>query len=507
MTNVAPLQVPVTLAQLEAALADVGARLVGGKLAFDTLVLDVTQDSRLVRPGSLFVARRGQRTDGTKLAGDALKKGAVAVLCERGAVDVEPRLEVSDLARAFGLAAHTVHGRPSEALAVLGVTGTNGKTTTACLLESALSALGARPARLGTLGFSVDGELRSGTLTTPQADDVARFMAEARALGATHFVMEVSSHALDQKRVAGVRFAVGAFTNLTLDHLDYHGSMDAYGAAKRRLFTEHAPERAVIDVDDAFGAELARAVDGALTVSRSADGVEATVRVSSFTQDRDGLAAELVVGERRLSLRSRLVGLHNLDNLLVALGCLLALGYAPDEAVRAVSEAPPVPGRLERCDGSRDDVMVLVDYAHTPDAVERALAAVSGLTRGRLWCVFGCGGDRDRGKRPLMGRAAGRGASRVIVTSDNPRSEDPSRIIEDILPGLVDASAEVTVELERGAAIEQAILGADAGDVVLVLGKGHENYQLIGDRVLEFDDRVQSRAALERRRLARGGAG
>jgi UDP-N-acetylmuramoyl-L-alanyl-D-glutamate--2,6-diaminopimelate ligase len=505
MTN-ARLQNPVTLAELEIELAAAGVRLIAGEALRDARVLDVTQDSRHVKAGSLFVARRGAKSDGTKFASEALAKGAAAVLCEAGATTAEPRLEARDLTLAYGLAAHRVHGRPSETLRVVGVTGTNGKTTTACLIESALFGLGARPARLGTLGFAIDGVTRGGTLTTPQADDVARFMAEARDAGATHFVMEVSSHALDQGRVLGVQFAVGAFTNLTQDHLDYHGTMDAYGAAKRRLFTDLRPAHAVLNVDDAYGAELSREVDGALTVSRAAERGDVAVLAQSFTQGREGLSAELLVRGDCVQLRSRLVGLHNLDNLLVALGCLVGLGYAPAAAARALGDATAVPGRLERCDAAEDDVLVLVDYAHTPDALERALQAVSGLTERHLVCVFGCGGDRDRGKRPLMGRAAGALASRVIVTSDNPRSEEPSRIIDDILPGLEGARAHVTVQVDRAAAIEEAILGAEPGDVVLLAGKGHETYQLIGDRTLDFDDRVEARKALARRRAARGGA-
>ncbi len=494
--------VPATLATLERELAVAGARLVAGGENVDAPIGDVTQDSRRAGAGALFVARRGGKVDGASFAKEVLSRGAAGVLCEPGATDEVPRLEVTDLSLAFALAAHHVHGRPSESLAVVGVTGTNGKTTTACLLEHALAALGARPARLGTLGFSINGEVRGGTLTTPQVDDVARFMAEARDGGSTHFVMEVSSHALDQRRVLGVRFAVAAFTNLTQDHLDYHASMEAYGAAKRRLFTELAPAHSVINVDDAYGADIAREVTSALSVGREAE--NAKLRVLSFSQSRDGLRAELSLDGKTFSLSSRLVGLHNLDNLLLALGCLISLGYGPEAAAGGLSEAPSVPGRLERCDGPGDDVIVLVDYAHTPDALSRAIAAVRGLTSGDLICVFGCGGDRDRTKRPLMGRVAGELASRVIVTSDNPRSEEPARIIEDILPGLEGSQARVFVDVDRASAIATAIREARAGDVVLLAGKGHETYQLIGSRVLDFDDRVEAKRALEGRRRAGG---
>jgi UDP-N-acetylmuramoyl-L-alanyl-D-glutamate--2,6-diaminopimelate ligase len=464
-------------------------------------VRGVRHYSRAVVPGDLFCARSGGRVDGASFAADAVAKGAVAILAEHGAAlpaSSVPVLRVADARRALGAAAELVYGYPSRALALVGVTGTNGKTTTTLLLEHALRALGARPGRLGTLGFAFGDELDEGTLTTPEADDVSRALRSVVDRGGTHFVMEVSSHALSLARADALRFRVAAFTNLTQDHLDFYPSMREYGAAKARLFTELAPAHSVINVDDAFGLELARAVPGALTTGRSE---AATLRVLESTIDARGVSARLATPSGpEVTLSSRLIGEHNLENLSTALGVLLELGFAPADAARVLETAPPAPGRLERCDTEGDDVAVLVDYAHTPDALERVLAALRRVSNAELVCVFGCGGDRDPKKRPKMGRAAARGADRVILTSDNPRSEDPSAIVRDVEPGLREGGAVATIELDRTRAIESAILGAPAGAVVLVAGKGHETYQIIGSEKLPFDDRVVARRALAARR-------
>lgn len=503
MTSPQPLQQGRTLAELEQLLRSAGARLLGAAETRALRVTDVVQDSRRVTPGALFVARAGTATTGARYVEEARSRGAVAVLSEPGSVASEPRLEVDDLALGWALAAHEVFGRPSEVLPVVGVTGTNGKTTVACLLEHALAELGGRPARLGTLGFFLAGEKRSETLTTPQADDLARHLAEAARAGASHLVMEVSSHALAQGRALGVRFAVAAFTNLTQDHLDFHGTLDAYAAAKGKLFTELSPEQRVLNVDDPWGARWAEESaepSRDLRVS-SKPGGEGDITVEELDASATGLRALVRVRGERVELSSRLVGAHNLENLLVALGCLVALGYPADRAARALGGAPGAPGRLERCDGEGDDVVVLVDYAHTPDALERCLQAVRALGA-RVTCVFGCGGDRDRSKRPLMGEAAVRHAARVVVTSDNPRTEDPERIIDDIRPGLASApeGVEIAIEPDRSRAIERAILEAAPGEIVVLAGKGHETYQILGDRVIDFDDRVVARGVLETRR-------
>jgi len=465
-------------------------------------VRGVRQDSRAIRPGDLFCARTGGRLDGAAFVADAVARGAVAVLAERGrdlpAASV-PVLRVSDSRRAIGVAAECVYGHPSRSLALVGVTGTNGKTTTTALIEHALRTLGARPGRLGTLGFAFGDQKDEGSLTTPEADDVSRTLASVVNRGGTHFVMEVSSHALSLSRVDALSFRVAAFTNLSQDHLDFYPSMAEYGAAKARLFADLRPQSAVINVDDAFGAALAERHRGPLiTTGRSP---AATLRVLEAALDVRGITARVATpagGE--VTLRSRLLGEHNLENLSTALGVLIALGFEPDLAADALTAAPQVPGRLERCDEDIDPVRVLVDYAHTPDALERVLATLRRVTAGELVCVFGCGGDRDPKKRPLMGAAAARGADRVVVTSDNPRSEDPAAIVRDIEPGLGQGTARAVVELDRERAIELAIDEAAPGATVLVAGKGHETYQIIGSERRAFDDRVVARKALVVRR-------
>jgi UDP-N-acetylmuramoyl-L-alanyl-D-glutamate--2,6-diaminopimelate ligase len=360
-----------------------------------------------------------------------------------------------------------------------------------------LTAAGARPARLGTLGFEMGGQTFGVTLTTPEADDIARCLLQVQERGGSHLVMEVSSISLVQERVSGLRFKTAAFTNLTQDHLDFHGTLEAYAEAKAELFTRLLPEMSVVHVGDAFGRKLAgRVRSGLLTVARK----DADVWASESELSARGIRATIVTPQGECELQSSLVGEHNLENLLVSLGVLLSLGQAPEVAARGLSGAPQVPGRLERCEGPDDDVLVAVDYAHTPDALTRVLAAVRALGQGRVLCVFGCGGDRDPKKRAPMGEAVGRGADYAYVTSDNPRSEAPEAIVAAIVPGLTAAAATYEVELDRRAAIETAILSAGAGDIVLIAGKGHEDYQIVGAEKRHFDDREEARRALALRR-------
>jgi UDP-N-acetylmuramoyl-L-alanyl-D-glutamate--2,6-diaminopimelate ligase len=493
-----PATAEVSLLDVGLALAAFAPRLEGDGAV---RVAGVRQDSRSIEPGDLFVARPGERSNGLNFVPEALKRGAAALLVEHGTdarVFGVPVLEVRDVRRAIGFAAERVYGRPSKKLALVGITGTNGKTTTSVLLEHALTALGARTARLGTLGFSFENERTDGQLTTPEADDISRLIASVAGAGGTHFVMEVSSHALSLARVDALQFRVAAFTNLTQDHLDFYASMAEYGAAKARLFAELSPGASVIATDAEFGNDLARRAKGrVLTTGRVST---ASVRPVSATLDALGVHADVTTPSGDARLESRLVGEHNLENLLTALGVLVELGYAPGDAARALGSAPPVPGRLERCDDDADDIRVLVDYAHTPDALARVLAAVHAITRGELSCVFGCGGDRDPGKRPQMGAAVGRGAERAILTSDNPRSEDPAAIAAQVEAGLRGESARYEIELDRARAIERAVLEARAGDSVLIAGKGHEPYQIVGTERRAFDDRVEARRALALRR-------
>ena len=504
----------MTLIELERALSGLGAVLDcdGRDRAASIALHGVRHDSRAVRPGDVFVARQGTTSDGARHAGEAVSRGAVALIAERAAalaaLDV-PVLWVDDARRALAHAAERVYGSPSRALPLVGITGTNGKTTTAVLVGDALARLGARPAVLGTLGVSFDGVTREGRHTTPEADDISRLASAVHARGGTHLVMEVSSHALSQQRVAALSFAVAAFTNLSQDHLDFHGSMERYGAEKARLFSELSPRRTVINIDDAFGRALAARAGGeSLTVSRRG---EADLALTTESSGAHGIEATLSLRGRasapasQVKLASRLIGEHNLENLLVALGILVQLDFPIELAAEALGQAPAAPGRLERCDGPDDDLIVVVDYAHTPDALSRVLSALRPLTTNKLWCVFGCGGDRDPGKRPQMGRAVAEAADVAIVTNDNPRSEPPETIAEAIVPPLRERGIRHRVVLDRALAIDAAVLEAAPGDCVLVAGKGHENYQIFAEGQLAFDDRVEARRALERRR-ARGKA-
>jgi UDP-N-acetylmuramoyl-L-alanyl-D-glutamate--2,6-diaminopimelate ligase len=350
---------------------------------------------------------------------------------------------------------------------------------------------------LGTLGFSFGGELQPSNLTTPEADQVSRFLAHVRDNGGTHCVLEASSHALVQHRLDGLRIDVAAYTNLTQDHLDFHGDLQRYGQAKARLFRELQPRASVIHTRDHFGQLLAAEFPNAIRVGTAFD---CAVRPVTVTVDQSGISGKVQVPGGTAQLSSPLVGQHNLENILVVLGIISAAGFDARKVASELAHAPAVPGRFERCDGPGDDVTVLVDYAHTPDALVRVLQALKALGKGRLICVFGCGGDRDPVKRPLMGEAAGQLADYVIVTNDNPRSEDPERIANAVMTGVKRTKGVHEMILDRAQAIERAIRLAQPKDCVLLAGKGHEDYQIIGNTKHHFDDREVARAALARRR-------
>lgn len=488
-----------------------GARLVGvgGESA---RVRGVRQDSRTVEPGDLFVARAGERTDGTRFIGDAVRRGATALVCQpgQGGAFELPRIEVEDVRGAIALAARAVYGDPTAAMDVVGITGTNGKTTTAALTRAALTAVGGSVGVVGTLGVQFRGSTRPTAHTSPEADELMRIAKGLRDDGATHLVMEVSSIALAAARVLGVRFRVAALTNLSQDHLDYHGTMAAYAASKRRLFTEFDVPAVALNVDDPFGAELVPLVAGARLARTSAKAdtarSDAELIARSVTASEMGQRIEVETPAGRVVVDSHLVGAHNVENVLTALSICWLLDVDLTAAAEGLSQPLSVAGRMERCDSpGQDDVVVIVDYAHTPDALARVLRSVQGIGRGRVICVFGCGGDRDADKRPQMGAAAGRLADHCIVTNDNPRSESPQTIADQIRPGLDEVGARYEVELDRRRAIHRAIAMAVAGDVVVVAGKGHEPYQIVGERTLSFDDRAEARAALLERRGASGG--
>lgn len=503
----------LTLTELFDALQAFTPELVGSGRA---RVLDVCQDSREVKPGALFVARRGQHSDGTRFVEAAIGAGAVAVLAERG-TPVRwgvPTVLVDDVRRAIGFAAEAVHHEPSRSLSLIGITGTNGKTTTASLLRQCLEQLGHATLQIGTLGFEFAGEHRPGQLTTPEADAVSRALAAARDRGASCAVMEVSSHALEQRRVDALHFDVAAFTNLTQDHLDYHGTLADYGAAKARLFRELRPRHVVLDVDDAFGRALFSELEQrgqrapgarAIAVGR---GPAAHVRCERAELTPAGTELRFHTPAGEVEFHTALVGDHDVDNWLVVAGVLHALGFELERLVQIAPAVRPAPGRLERCETAADDVVVLVDYAHTPDALERVLRSarrIAETTGGQLWCVFGCGGDRDRGKRPLMGRLAVTFADRVIVTNDNPRTESPGDIAAEIESGMRDTPGAYSVSLDREEAIACAVRSASSKDVIVIAGKGHEDYQIIGEQRLPFDDRAVARRALAARRQERHG--
>ncbi|HEU4449794.1 MAG TPA: UDP-N-acetylmuramoyl-L-alanyl-D-glutamate--2,6-diaminopimelate ligase [Gaiellaceae bacterium] len=460
-----------------------------------TRVTDLAYDARAVVPGCLFVCVPGRRADGHDFAPAAVERGAAALVVERPLALPVPQLVVADARAAMALAADAFFGYPTRELEVAGVTGTNGKTTTAFLLYSILAAAGRRPGLLGTVEMRIGGERRAVTRTTPEAVDLQRTFREMLESGDRSCAMEASSHGSELKRLLGTRFRALVFTNLSQDHLDLHGTMEAYYDAKRRLFTEPDVDGdrppAAVNVSDEHGRRLAQELRGLggrlLTFGLGedadvrAEGLELTPATTAFSA-------------AGLDLRPRLRGRFNVENVLGAVAAARLLGLEDDAIVRGVEHVSGVPGRFEAVDEGQP-FAVLVDYAHTPEALENVLAEARRLAAGKLVCVFGCGGDRDRAKRPLMGAVVGRLADRAIVTSDNPRSEEPGAIIEEIVAGMPEA---YEIEPDRAAAIALALDGAAAGDVVVIAGKGHEQGQELADRTVPFDDRDVARDALRR---------
>ena len=490
-------------------------------------------DSRRVSPGAVFFGLAGQREDGGRYARQALAAGAAAVVVERGST-IEGRtvVEVEEPRRALAQAAARFHGHPERALRIVGVTGTNGKTTTTWMLESIFRAAGWRAGLMGTTGVRLGEERRASTLTTPESVELFGLLGEMVARGVQGVAIEVSSHALVQRRAFGLACEVVVFTNLSRDHLDYHGAMERYLDAKLMLFdgrNGRAAERAfaIVNADDAAaGAVVAAAERGGLRVLRygmdlagTAPAMALDVSVEGVTPGPGGLTLELWA-EVPKDLRARangrpasgaeggehavrlpLLGRHNAANAAAAFLAAVALRIPIEAIVRGLETMPAVPGRLERVDEGQP-FLVAVDYAHTPDALERALAACRDHGRGRVLLVFGCGGDRDRGKRPEMGRIAAAGSDLAWVTNDNPRGEDPAAIAAEIVAGA--GGSGLAVELDRRRAIAQAVAAARPGDVVLIAGKGHETTQTIGAQVLPFDDRTVAREALSAPREASG---
>ncbi len=479
----------------------------------DMLVTDVTLDSRAASPGALFLACRGRTHHGLKFAGQAIANGARAVLYEPavGASEQAPEFNsdiyfarVPDLSRHVGTIADRFFGSPSQALTIAGITGTNGKTTCAFLLAQALGFCGRPAAYAGTIGYGMPDSLTESTHTTVDAVSVHRQLAEMRRKGAKYVSMEVSSHALEQGRVNGVRFNTAVFTNLTRDHLDYHGTMDAYGAAKALLFAVPGLAARVINVDDEFGARLAAqncAARLVVTTRKEHFALTEFVRASRVRAETSGLVISIEsswgVGEVSVPL----IGDFNVENVLTVLAALLALGVPLVDASNALARCRAPSGRMELFGGRGHTPLAIVDYAHTPDALGKALRAARMHCRGRLHVVFGCGGDRDSGKRPLMGTIAAELADDIVITDDNPRTEDPRRIVAEIIAGvrgptgpIVARATSVRVEHDRARAIKSTLDGAAAGDAVVVAGKGHENYQIYGTERRSFSDQAVIRA-------------
>jgi UDP-N-acetylmuramoyl-L-alanyl-D-glutamate--2,6-diaminopimelate ligase len=469
-------------------------------------ITGLVQDSRAIAHGNAFVAIGGFGTHGLHFVEQAKAAGAAAILFEPPVPDGVPTppddaIAVPALRARMGAMADRFHDAPSAAMTTVGVTGTNGKTSTVQLLAQAWTLRGMRAGTIGTLGAGLYGDARPTGFTTPLVLQLHALLAQLRDAGAQAVAMEVSSHALDQGRVDGVHFTVGVFTNLTRDHLDYHGDMDGYGAAKARLFAWPGLRAAVVNLDDAYGRELHAGLAPTLrSVGVSASGaVDALVRAENVSLDAAGIAFDLRIGDERHALRSPLLGRFNVDNLLAVAGALHALGDAPADIAMTLSQLQPIAGRMNRLGGDGVLPLVVIDYAHTPDALEQALASLRAHAAGRIVCVFGCGGERDRGKRPQMAVIAENQADMVIVTDDNPRGEDGDAIVADILAGFARRNA-VTVQRDRAAAIARAIGEAGPDDIVLIAGKGHEPYQEIGGVRHPFDDTAVAQRALEQPR-------
>jgi UDP-N-acetylmuramoyl-L-alanyl-D-glutamate--2,6-diaminopimelate ligase len=491
------------------------SELVAGWVAVppELTVSDLTLDSRAAIPGTLFLACRGRTHHGLRFAPEAVALGARAVLYEPDdAAAAPPRLPaevfvapVPALTERAGLIADRFFGAPSERLTVAGITGTNGKTTCAWLLAQALQRCGRPCGYIGTLGVGLPPQVTWMPHTTPDAVMVHRLLAALAAASASCVSMEVSSHALDQARVNGVRFHAAAFTNLTRDHLDYHGTMEHYGAAKARLFAWPGLESRIINFDDPFGATLARAPSAArlILTTRRAGGAGALpagaqfVRATRIQAEPTGLTIEVESSWGAALLPARLMGEFNVDNALTVLAVLLAWDIPLRDAAHALSKVRAARGRMEMFGGRGRSPLAIVDYAHTPDALANALRAARLHCRGQLRVVFGCGGDRDAGKRPLMGSIAAELADDIVLTDDNPRGEDPARIIADIVAGIA-GGAPLTIEHDRALAIRVALERSAPDDVVLIAGKGHEDYQLFANERREFRDQTVVAAELAR---------
>lgn len=465
-------------------------------------IVKVTEDSRRVVPGAVFVAARGEKLDGHDFAPWAVSAGAIAVIGDRPVVQCAgvPYYTVASPRQALGVLAHELAGNPSRTMKVVGVTGTNGKSSTVLLTQHILNGGGARAACFGTIGYEIGGEHIPAPHTTPFGEDLAEMFQRARDAGHTHAVMEVSSHALEQERVAGIEFTVGVFTNLTQDHLDYHKDMESYREAKLKLFERIEGEGrfTVVNREDPAASHFIQAS----RVTCYTYGAKGNCRATGIKMSAAGTRFQAHTPWGRAEIALNLVGRHNVSNALCAIAICGGLGVPMEQIAEGIGTLERVPGRFERVD-SGQDFSVIVDYAHTDDGLKNVLEAAREVCKGRVLCVFGCGGDRDKGKRPKMGKVAGTLADFLIVTSDNPRSEDPERILLDIEVGVQNSGRkkydDYAMVVDRTEAIRTAIGMAKSGDLVLIAGKGHEDYQIVGKERRHFDDREVARDILKER--------
>ncbi|MFO1258434.1 MAG: UDP-N-acetylmuramoyl-L-alanyl-D-glutamate--2,6-diaminopimelate ligase [Gammaproteobacteria bacterium] len=471
----------------------------------DIQISGLSIHSQSVKKGDAFIALSGSKSDGRQFIQDAIQNGAMAVICEgaQPALSYQghiPIVQIPDVRQQIGMIASIFYRHPSRQMKIIGITGTNGKTTTAHLLAEALTLLGMPAASIGTLGLRFNGPIEDFGLTTPDAISLQRSFAMLKQQGAKVVVMEVSSHALDQARVNGIDFTGAIFTNLTQDHLDYHGTMDAYLAAKAKLFQQTGLKFAIINRDDPASSILSSEINSSVKLCRYGLKAEDNLHphptyqadcqdLQAFEIDDKGpITFGIRIGSERGLVTTKLIGKFNVYNILAVCGALLNLGFSLAHIAEVLSKISAAPGRMQRFSG-QEKPQVLVDYAHTPDALEKALLASRAYTKQTLWCVFGCGGDRDRGKRAQMGKIASQLADKIIITNDNPRTEDPMMIANQIAQGISQGLQDkVQIELDRKEAIAYAIRKAKPEDVILVAGKGHEDYQITGNERRHFSD-------------------
>ena len=491
--------------QLKLLLSRVDTRLIRGPV--DVEITAICYDSRQAKAGSLFVALRGEHADGHQYVNQAIARGAVAVMVEQPLQDTTAAVtcvEVADTRATLALVAAFFHHQPSHKLKVAGITGTNGKTTTSYLLKHICERAVLRCGLIGTVRYEIGDEIVPSKHTTPEASDLQGLLARMRDAGCKAAVMEVSSHALAQSRVSAVEFDAAVFTNLTQDHLDFHGNLERYFEAKARLFTRLLPSQtkkrgvAIVNIDDRYGAELCARLAKETRVITYGVGNRADFRASNFKTELAGTSYQLDAQERSFLVRFPLIGKFNIYNSLAALAAATAFGIPLRAAILALATTSPVPGRLQLVPGKRN-YQVYVDYAHTDDALHNVLRTLRELNPHRLIVVFGCGGDRDRSKRPLMGRVAEQWSDYAIITSDNPRSESPEAIIREIEQSFKGKNYEVIVD--RAEAIKRAVALAEARDIILIAGKGHETYQQFADKTIDFDDAQVARAAIGDRQV------